>query len=214
MLGSRFFPALLPVALLLITAPMPGSAEAQTTEPLESFAEIHRRGKAVMESFDSFRARFTETTTSDFLVQPIVARGTMIGYRPVRLELHYESPERKTVFIDGDRLLMTWPDRGEEQALNITDTQKTVERYFTRASEEDLRGHFDIQVLADPDLPQTYLIDMAPRRKQIQQGLAHLRLWLERKTLLMVRMQMDFPGGETKLIELEDIVTEATKGQK
>jgi outer membrane lipoprotein-sorting protein len=211
MFESRLFSVLLPLALFIVCSPLPGSAEAQTTEPLESFSEIYPRSKAVMESFDTFRARFTETTTSSLLVQPLVARGTMVGRRPVRLELNYESPEKRTVFVDGNRLRMTWPDRGEEQELNITDTQKAVDRYFTRASEEDLRGHFDIEVLADPDLPHTYLIDMAPRRKQILQGLAHLRLWLDRDTLLMVRMQMDFPSGETKLIELEDIVTEVTE---
>ncbi len=205
--------ALLPASFLIVSTPS-RSVEAQTSEPLESFAQIHRRGQAVIESFDSFRARFTETTTSSLLVNPIVARGTMVGNRPVRLLLRYESPENKTVLIDGNHLHVTWPDRGEEQKLNITDTQKAVEKYFTNASEKDLRGHFDIQVLSDPELPHTYLLDMVPRRKQIEQGLAHLQLWLERETLLMVRMQMDFPSGDTKLIELEDLETEGSGVKK
>jgi len=174
-------------------------------EPVESFAQIHRRCRALVESLKSFRANFTETTTSSLLVQPIVARGTMVGSKPIRLLLNYESPEKKTVLFDGNRFHMVWPDRGEEEELNITKPKKAIEKYITSASEEDLRGHFDIDVLVDPDFPHTYLIDMRPRSKLFKGGLARFQLWLERETLFMARVHIVFSSGDTKLIELDGV---------
>ena len=45
---------------------------------------------------------------------------------------------------------------------------------------------------------------MRPRRKQIKQGLESLELWIDRETRLLVQMEMDFPGGDKKIIRLDD----------
>ncbi len=190
---------------LLVLALIPVAVHSGDGLQSETFAQIHRRGLEMQKSLKSFRARFTETTTSSLLVRPIVAEGRIVGLPPARLVMRYESPEIKTVSIIDNRLVVVWPDRGEEEKLNITDTRKAINKYFSDASEKQLRNHFDIQVLSDPDHPGTYLVDMLPRRKQIKKGLEHLKLWLEQESLFMVRMLMVFPGGDSKLIELTDI---------
>ena len=46
---------------------------------------------------------------------------------------------------------------------------------------------------------------MVPKRKQIQEGLSRLDLWVDRTTQLMVAMKMTFPSGDTKLMTFTDV---------
>ena len=53
------------------------------------------------------------------------------------------------------------------------------------------------------------------KRKQIKNGLELLQLWIDRNTLLLTQMSMQFPGGDVKVIRLDDMavnvpVTEAS----
>lgn len=196
--------------VFLLFSAFSGAADDIPPEPFEA---LYERGRMMEKSLGSFRARFTETTTSTLLVEPIVARGTMVGARPIRLLIRYDSPEKKDILVDGNRLLVAWPETGEHHGFNIGRTQKAVDKYFTRASVKELRGHFDIEVLLDPEHPGTYRVDMSPKRKRIKKGLSRLQLWLNQESLIMERMLMTFPGGETKLIELEDIEVNVDIGE-
>jgi outer membrane lipoprotein-sorting protein len=44
-----------------------------------------------------------------------------------------------------------------------------------------------------------------PKRKQIQEGITRLELWVDRGTLLLAAMRMTFPGGDTKLMTFTDV---------
>ena len=50
---------------------------------------------------------------------------------------------------------------------------------------------------------------MVPKRKQIQEGLAELELWVDQSSQLLSAMRMTFPNGDTKLMEFEDVVPNA-----
>ena len=47
---------------------------------------------------------------------------------------------------------------------------------------------------------------MVPGRKQIQQGLTRLELWIDRTSLLLTAMRMTFPNADTKLMVFENVV--------
>ena len=50
-------------------------------------------------------------------------------------------------------------------------------------------------------------IEMIAKRKQIQEGLERLELWVEDRTLYMVKMRLVYPGGAgTKTIELSNLI--------
>ena len=117
----------------------------------------------------------------------------------------YTDPERRIVTIDGKFLVVEWPDRQERQKIDISQTQKRIDQYFTQASTSQLRSMFDITAEDDPGVRGTDRVDMRPKRKQIKEGLERLELWVERERLLLVQMRMTFPGGDRKTIRLEDI---------
>jgi outer membrane lipoprotein-sorting protein len=153
----------------------------------------------------SLRARFTETTVSTLMTRPLVAHGTIVAAMPARVRMTYTDPERKIVTMDRRTLTVEWPARHEREQMDIADVQKRIDHYFTNASVNELRSMFEITAAPDPARRGVDLIDMRPKRKQIQQGLQRLELWIDRSADLMTEMRMSFPGGDQKTIALEDV---------
>lgn len=170
------------------------------------FDEIYERGKPLEQSLKTIRARFTEETTSSLLTRPLVAEGTLIVVRPSDILLTYTKPERKTLRLDGERLLFVWPDRGLRETRDIKEAQARVQRYFVSKTPDELRKHFTIVAEDDKTRPGTWRIAMVPTRKQIQQGLARLELWVGQDVMMLSAMRMTFPGGDTKTMTFTDVV--------
>jgi outer membrane lipoprotein-sorting protein len=194
--------------LLPLGAMLPGASGALAAPP-DLFDQLFARTMAARKTMQSIRARFTETTTSSLLEKPLVSHGTVVAAPPARVLMTYTDPERRTIAIDAKSLTVFWPDRGERETIDISQTQKRIDRYFTQATIEELRSMFDITAAPDATLRQAERVDMRPKRKQIKQGLERLELWIDRETLLLVQMQMTFPGGDRKTIKLDDVVVNA-----
>jgi outer membrane lipoprotein-sorting protein len=169
------------------------------------FDQLFARTLAKRQSIHSIRARFTETTTSSLLERPLVSHGTVIAAPPSRVLMTYTDPERRTVAIDGKSLIVDWPDRREREKIDISQTQKRIDQYFTHATIGQLRSMFEITAQPDSVIRETDRVEMRPKRKQIKEGLERLELWIDRESLLLVQLQMTFSGGDRKTIRLDDV---------
>ena len=188
-------------ALALVTA-----AAGRAAQP-DLFDEVYARAQTQEAMWRTMRARFTETTESSLLREPIVARGTMVAEWPTRIRLEYDTPERRLVIVDERRLVMVTPGRHERFDRDITSAQARVRKYFVDKSPTELRRQFAITTTRDQAPSDAYRIVMRPTRKQIRQGLSELRLWIDARTLLLRRMQMLFPDGDSRTFTLEDVRT-------
>jgi outer membrane lipoprotein-sorting protein len=204
-------PAVLLTHLLLLLSMATPQAPA-ARRPGDLFAEIFQRGLVKQKSMKSIRAAFTETTTSSLLVKPIVARGTVIAAAPARVRMTYTEPEPKTIVMDGRTLTVLWPKRNEREQIDIRETQKRIDQYFTNASLNDLKKSFDITAEPDAALKHTDRVEMKPKRKQIRQGLEKLELWIDRDSALLVQMRLAFPGGDQKTITLGELTIDVPIG--
>jgi outer membrane lipoprotein-sorting protein len=172
----------------------------------DAFSDLHQRAQKVEKGLVTLRADFVETTESDLLANPIVEKGRMLAARPMRVLLRYEQPEKKAVLIDENELRFVSYQHRQVETLKIGEIEKAVDKYFYRASEEELRGHFDIAVLADPDLPGTHRVDMVAKRKQVRKGLDRLQIWVADDTLYPVKMRFVYPDGAgSKTIEISNL---------
>jgi outer membrane lipoprotein-sorting protein len=199
--------ARLALTAFLLAAPALASGSAWLTPARgDLFDDIYARGKPLEQSIKTVRARFTEETTSSLLVKPLVAEGTLIVVRPSDIVLAYTKPERKTLRLDAGRLLFVWPDRGLRETRDIRESQARVQRYFVDKSPDELRRHFTITAADDKAHGGTWRVDMVPTRKQIQQGLSRLELWVKQDTMTLAAMRMTFPGGDTKTMTFSDVV--------
>jgi outer membrane lipoprotein-sorting protein len=171
-----------------------------------TFDELYRRGQLANASLKTLTARFTETTTSALLTRPLVERGTLAVERPARVVMNYAVPETRTVLIDGDRLVLSWPGRHIHQVTNIGQMQGRVQKYFVDSDPDELRRSFDITIADTEKRPGAQHVMLLPKRKQIREGLTRLDLWIDDSSLLLAAMRMTFANGDTKLMTLEDIV--------
>ncbi len=117
----------------------------------------------------------------------------------------YREPDRHSVIIDGKSLAIEWPDRREQQVIDISNMQKRIEHYFAHASIAQLRSMFEISAAPDATVAGRIRIDMRPKRKQVRDGLERLELWIDRDQLLLSQLRMTFPGGDQKTIRLEEL---------
>jgi outer membrane lipoprotein-sorting protein len=188
------------VSLLLHTA----AAGAPSSPDL--FDEIYNRGRGIQTSLKTVTATFTETTTSSLLSRPLVARGTLAVERPSRIVLRYSAPEARILLIDHDTMTLVWPSRAVRQQTDVAAALRRVDKYFLDKSPDELRRNFDITAIEADDRPGAWRVTMVPRRKQIQQGVTRIELWIDRTSLLLRAMRMTFPNEDTKLMAFENIV--------
>ena len=167
------------------------------------FDEIYAKGKPFESSLRTLTARFTETSSSPLLVRPLVASGTVSVIRPSRVAMHYTVPERRSVIIDGGRLHVVWPSQGLDRWTPIGATEKRIQQYFVGQTPEQLRSHFTIS--AEPAESNRWHVLMTPRRKQIRDGMTTLELWIDRTSVMLTSMLMEFPGGSTKRLDFDDV---------
>ncbi len=178
-------------------------AGARPTAP-DLFDEIHVRARAAEATRQTIRARFTQTTVSSLLVRPIVAKGTILGEKPARLVMTYTAPERKTIVMDGSRVVVR-REQGPAEQTDVSEIVKKVNHYFVNATADDLRKSFTVRAFVDPEMmPATYQIDLVPKRKQIKQGLERLQIWIAREPMLLSQIKMTFPGGDSDTVTIED----------
>jgi outer membrane lipoprotein-sorting protein len=189
------------VVACVIAASIPVRAGA----PDDLFDDIYRRGQPMEKSIKTIRARFTETTTSSLLVKPLVAEGTLLAVRPNDILLTYAKPERKLLRIDATTLRFLWPDRKLQQTQDIRESQARVQKYFVDKSPEELRRHFTITAIDDAAKPGTWRIEMLPKRRQMQQGVTKIVLWIDQKTTILSTMTLTFAGGDTKTMAFTDV---------
>jgi outer membrane lipoprotein-sorting protein len=174
------------------------------------FDDIYARSRGIEASLKTVTARFTETTTTPMLSKPIVSHGTLAVVRPDRIVLRYADPEPHVVLIDGGQMTFSWPSRGITQTSDIGAARKRVDKYFVDKDPDELRRAFRIAAVTSSDPPGTWRITMTPTRSQIAQGLTKLHLWIDRTSLLLTAMRMDFPNGDSKLMTFADVQVNGT----
>lgn len=180
-------------------------AGADAPKKADLFDEIYQRSQPMMASLKTIRAKFTETTTSSLLAQPLIAEGTLVAVRPVDLFITYTKPDRKIVRMDAKKLLFVWPERHIRQESDIEQAQKRVQHYFVDKSPDELRKHFTIRASEDAQKPGQYLVDLVPTRKQIKEGVSRIELWIDKSSMMLSSMRMTFPNSDTKTMVLHDV---------
>jgi outer membrane lipoprotein-sorting protein len=189
-------------AVTLIASQAPAS---QAPASKDRFDQLFAQALEKRKSIRSIRAHFTETTTSSLLEKPLVSHGTVIATPPLRVLMTYTDPVRRMIAIDRKSLVVVWPDRRERETIDIAQTQKRIDQYFTQATIGELRSMFEITAQPDPAIRNADYVDLRPKRKQIKDGLERLEIWIDRESLLLIQLQMTFPGGDRKTITLDDV---------
>jgi outer membrane lipoprotein-sorting protein len=192
--------ALCVAAICCAFVPRPSAAPSR-----DLFDDIYARSRGIESSLKTVTARFTEETTTKMLVKPLVSHGELAVVRPDRIVLRYTDPEPHVVLIDGPQLTLSWPSRSITQKSDIGAARKRIDKYFVDKTPDDLRHAFKIRAVESRDPPNTWHITMDPTRSQIKQGLTGLHLWIDRTSMMLTAMRMEFPNGDAKLMSFTDV---------
>jgi outer membrane lipoprotein-sorting protein len=109
------------------------------------------------------------------------------------------------VIIDAGKLRVVWPSRAIDRTTSVEAMEGRIQQYFVDKSPAQLRNHFDIEARVADDRPAAWFLSLSPKRKQIREGLSRLDLWITRDAVMLSAMRMTFPGGDTKLMEFDDV---------
>ena len=44
-----------------------------------------------------------------------------------------------------------------------------------------------------------------PKRRQMQEGVSRVDLWIDKTSLLLHALKMEYPGGDSRLMEFSDV---------
>ena len=169
------------------------------------FDEIYRRGAPVEKTLKTVSATFVETTRSTLLTAPQVARGTLVGRRPGEVRLVYAGADARTVIVSGHTLALDWPARHLKETRDISGTMRRAERFFVMSSPAELRKHFDVVAIQAPDRVSAWQVTFTPKRKQMREGVSRVHLWIDQASLVLQALEMEYPGGDTRLMEFSDV---------
>jgi outer membrane lipoprotein-sorting protein len=172
----------------------------------QSFDRMYEQGQRKNAGMKTLTARFTETTTSTLLVQPLVARGTVLVERPSRVVLRYTEPDDRVIVIDDRTLTSSWPST---RTVDISTAMGRVQKQFIGGSAADLRREFEIDDSRALATPGVYHVVMTPKRRQIRETLTSLDLWVDLDSLLLRTMRMTFTSGETKTMTFDAVQVNA-----
>jgi len=169
------------------------------------FDEIYRRGAPIEKSMTAVAARFVETTSSTLLTTALVARGTLIARRPDQVRLEYTGTDPRTVVIANGSLTLDWPRRKVHDARDIRSTLRRAQRFVTASSPAELRKQFEILAIEDPARPKTWQLTFTPKRRQLREGVSRVQLWIDQGSMLLQAMRLDYPSGDSTLMEFSDV---------
>jgi outer membrane lipoprotein carrier protein len=194
-------PARTAIAIVVASALMLCAAAAR-----DLFDDIYASSRGVEASIRTVTAHFTEESTSSLLSSPVVSRGSLAVIRPDRIVMRYSDPVGRILLIDGDQLTLVWPSRGVRDRSNIGEARRRIDKYFVDKSPAELRRNFAIAAKVAPDHTNTWEVGMTPTRSQIRQGLTGLTLRIDRSSLMLRTLRMQFPTGDTKTLTFDDVV--------
>jgi len=206
--ASAHLPAIVVcVVIVLVTFARAQQMPAPPAPPADqSFDRMYEQGQRKSAGMKTLTARFTETTTSTLLVQPLVARGTVLVERPSRVALRYTEPDDRVIVIDDRTLTSSWPST---RTVDISTAMGRVQKQFIGGSAADLRREFEIDDSRALATPGVYHVVMTPKRRQIREALTSLDLWVDLDSLLLRTMRMTFTSGETKTMTFDDVQVNA-----
>jgi len=169
------------------------------------FDEIYRRGAPVEKTLTTVSASFVETTTSTLLKAPHVARGTLVGRRPRQVRLTYTGADARTVIVDGNTLALEWPARNLMETRDVSGMMRRTERFLVMSTPAELRKHFDIVAAEARDRAGSWRVTFTPKRKQMGESVSRVDLWIDQGSLVLHALKMEYPGGDTRLMEFSDV---------
>jgi outer membrane lipoprotein-sorting protein len=171
----------------------------------DQLEDVLSRFDRVQESIHTLSAEFTETTTSDLLLDPISARGRFYLTKPDALRWEYSSPEEMRFVIAEDEYTGYFPERKRAERRSVQRWSEQIFRFFgVGQGSAELAKFYDIK-LAPQQSGGTYLLLLEPAKRRVRKRIPEVKFWLDAETYLPTRIEYRSKNGNTRTIEFHEI---------
>ena len=171
--------------------------------------------KTILRSFDSVQssvktlsARFTETTVSVLLKDPLVAEGRFYMTKPDSIRWEYVRPEEMRFVIYQDQYTGYFPARKSAEKRSIRRWSERIFRFIGlgQASTE-LEKLYDIRLEEQAEqIDNTYLLVFEPKKRRVRRRIDEVRFWVDKTSFLPQRVEYRSANGNTRVVEFHEIV--------
>jgi outer membrane lipoprotein-sorting protein len=149
-------------------------------------------------------ARFTEVRRMQLLRVPLEVQGTLRYVRPDRLERRVESPYEETILIEGSRVSIDNPARGERRSYALASlpaAYAVVEslRATLAGDAAALERHYDLKFAGGRE---AWTLSLTPRDPGVAGMLAEVRV--QGSAAHIKRIEFDEAGGDRTIMTIRE----------
>ena len=187
--------------------PKAAATAASTLASGETLNRVLARFDEVQTQIRTLSAEFIQTTRSPLLKDPIVARGQFYLTKPDSVLWDYQAPEPMRFVVAEGSYTGYFPERKKAEKRDIKRWSEQLFRFFGVGQGSNELGKFYDLALGDAgaDEKGAYLLVLSPKKRRVRRKVDEVRLWVDRSTLLPVRI--DYLGRDGNQRELRFLDT-------
>lgn len=192
------------VAAALCTLAVILPAAARPADP-NSLDEVIKRVQEAQRKTNTMEAEFRQEKTLALLAKPEVSTGHFVYSKPNNVLWTYDAPKRVTMLISDGVLTTYYPDLRKAEKIEVKRFQDRIFKYMGASGAiDELGAYFNFTFSNRADQP-TYLLDLAPKSKQIAKKVQHLRIWIDKKSYLTTKFEYTESDGDVTRYEFTNI---------
>lgn len=176
--------------------------------------EIIREVDKAASSLKTMQCDFVQTKRLSMLNEKIIAHGKMYYLRPGLLRWEYTRPYTYTFVLNGSKVMLKSAQKKDLIDVKSSRLFQEIVRIMMNSvtgkclSEAD---DFRVTIHSGTD---TWIARLTPQKKEMKQMFRHIVLHLDRSRMLVNAVEMVEKSGDTTLIELKNIRTNAPVDEK
>jgi len=194
----RFFTVAISAAALSLPA------FAATVDP-NSLDEVIRKVQEQQKTTSTLEADFRQEKILALLVKPEMSTGHFTFSKPNNVLWRYDAPKRVEMLIANGMLTTYYPDLNKAEQIEVKRYQDRIFKYMGASGAiDELGAWFNFTFSNRADMP-TYVLDLAPKSKQIAKRVRHLKIWIDKKSYLTTKFEYTESDGDITRYEFTNI---------
>ncbi len=179
-------------------------AAARSADP-NSLDEVIKRVQEAQRKTNTMEAEFRQEKTLALLAKPEVSTGHFVYQKPNNVLWTYDAPKRVTMLIADGTLTTYYPDLRKAEKIEVKRFQDRIFKYMGASGAiDELGAYFNFTFVNRADQP-TFLLDLAPKSKQIAKKVQHLKIWIDKKSYLTTKFEYTESDGDVTRYEFTNI---------
>src|SRR5256885_3318429 len=195
----KFFAVVFGVAMLAMPA---AAARAPKADSLD---DVIHKVQLAQSKANTLQADFRQEKSLALMAKPEISTGRFIYSKPNNVLWTYDAPKRVTMLIANGMLTTYYPDLNKAERIEVKRYQDRIFKYMGASGAiDELGAWFNFTFTNTADMP-TYVLDLAPKSKQIAKRVQHLKIWIDKKSYLTTKFEYTESDGDITRYEFTNI---------